>query len=144
MSRRSKYYISLRVSIKKSISIEADINWCQDQNWTGLNRPLSSFFNPLTLPGYPLFCWFFLIFKNGHKKEGVGWVQLLNFLLLSKPDLIYVTGLIRPHSLFFYSLTPPVEGGGAGSQLIFEGMVFRKNRDRDWDRIDLDCRDHTG
>ena len=130
MSHRSKYYISLGVSIKKSISIEADINWCQDQNLTGLNRPLSSFFNPLTLPGYPLFWWFFLIFKNGHKKEGVGGVQLLNFLLLSKPDLIYVTGLIRPHSLFFHPLTPPVEGRGRGHNEFLKEWLSKEQRPR--------------
>ena len=28
-------------------------------NLTGWNRPLSSFFHPLTFPGYPLFCCLF-------------------------------------------------------------------------------------
>ena len=33
-------------------------------NLTGLNRPLSPFFHPLTLPGYPLECWQFAEFRK--------------------------------------------------------------------------------
>jgi hypothetical protein len=50
-------------------------------NLTGLNRPLSPFFHPLTLPGYPLFC---CLFSENWKMEiKRSWVELLNFLLVA-------------------------------------------------------------
>ncbi len=50
-------------------------------NLTGLNRPLSPFFHPLTLPGYPLFCCLFSEnWKMEIKRSGV---KLLNFLLVA-------------------------------------------------------------
>ena len=56
----------------------AILNW---PDLTGSNRPLSLFFHPPTLPGYPLECWQFAEFW----KIDIIWrgVQLLNFLLLS-------------------------------------------------------------
>jgi hypothetical protein len=51
-------------------------------NLTCSNRPLSLFFHPLTLPGYPLFC---CLFSENWKKIEIkrSGVQLLNFLLLA-------------------------------------------------------------
>jgi hypothetical protein len=49
-------------------------------NLTGLNRPLSPFFHPLRLPGYPLSDVYFLKIEKWRLESGV---ELLNFLLVA-------------------------------------------------------------
>ncbi len=90
----------------------AIITW---PNLTGLNRPLSPFFHPLTLPFLLLIFW---KLKNGDKKE---WGQIIELFIgcLTWPNLACFR---EPFSLFFHHLTPPVEG----SRRIFKRTVFKR------------------
>ncbi len=87
-------------------------------NPTGLNRPLSPFFHPLTLPGYPLFC---CLFSKNWKME----IKRSGVKCLTYPNLACFSG---PFSLFFHHLTPPVEE----SRRIFERTVFERTTYPNW------------
>ncbi len=88
-------------------------------NLTGSNRPLSPFFHPLTLPGYPLECCQFSKFwKIDIKRRGSNYWTFYCFTNLTLPNRIDYTPKSFPSS--------PNTSGGVG-MTNFEKNNFQKN-----------------